>query len=207
MNVPLRTIRRATLDDLPKLVALWRLEKLPVSELEGRFKEFPVAEAEDGELLGILGVQVLQHQARLHSEVFAQFEFADALREKFWERLKVMGENQGWTAVWTQLPSQTWRQLGFDPPSSEQFTKLPEGFGGGADASWLVLQMREERAPGPSLDAEFQLLKLTHQQENDRLMKRARTLKWISLTVAGGLLAWVIWWGIRLFQLKDHIKH
>ena len=46
-------IRRATLDDLPRLIELWALERLPVSDYERRFKEFQVAQGADGEILGV----------------------------------------------------------------------------------------------------------------------------------------------------------
>ena len=145
MNVPQRSVRRATLDDLPKLIPLWKLEQLPYAEFERRFKEFQVAESDDGEIVGAIGVHVIGMEARLHSEAFAHFDQADALREKFWARIKVMGENQGWVRVWTELSSHTWRQLGFDPPNPEQLAHLPELFSQVGSGGWNVIQLREDK--------------------------------------------------------------
>ena len=59
-------IRRATVDDLPALRALWRSAQLPADELESRLTEFHVVEC-GGEFAGALGVQVAGQHARLHS--------------------------------------------------------------------------------------------------------------------------------------------
>ena len=205
MNVPLRSVRRATLDDLPKLVPLWKLEQLPYAEFERRFKEFQVIESEEGEMLGAIGLQVSGIEARLHSESFVHFDQADTLRERFWARIKVMGENQGWVRVWTELASQTWRQLGFDPPNPEQFAHLPGIFAQVGSGGWNVVQLREDRVAGPSVDAEFQILRIAHQQENERMMKRAKFLRNVSILLAAGLVTWIGWWGMKLFKNRDRL--
>ncbi len=205
MNVPLRSIRRATLDDLPTLHSLWQLENLAAADLDRRFKEFQVAESDTGEVLGILGVHVVGTEARIHSEVFAHFEYADELRRKFWERLKVMAENQGWVRLWTQHSAQGWRECGFDPPSSEQMAKLPDPFSHLGTGHWFVLQLCEERCAAPSVDAEFQLLKLTHQVENEQLLKRAKTFRILAMFLVGSVVLWVGWWGLKLFRSRDQL--
>lgn len=205
VNVPLRSVRRATLDDLPKLVPLWKLEQLPWAEFERRFKEFQVAESDEGEILGAIGVQVAGLEARLHSEAFAHFDQADTLRERFWARIKVMGENQGWVRVWSELSSHTWRQLGFDPSNPEQMAHLPELFSQVGTGNWTVIQLKEDKVSGPSVDAEFQILKMAYQEENQRLMKRARALRNFSILLAAGLVGWMAWWGIKLFKNKDRL--
>lgn len=205
MNVPLRSVRRATLDDLPTLVSLWKLEQLPHSDLERRFKEFQVAESTDGSILGVIGVHVAGAEARLHSEAYLQFDQADALREKLWERIKVMGDNQGWVRVWTDLASQTWRRLGFDPPNPDQLSRLPESFSHACPRGLHVIQIREDKVGGPSVDAEFQILKMAYQEENQRLLKRARTLRLIAVVIAAGLVAWIGWWGTKLYKHRDQL--
>ena len=62
-------VRRATIEDLPKLAALWTAEGLPVGNLEKRFKEFQLVQTEDGaEVLGAVGLQLVGNEGRLHSE-------------------------------------------------------------------------------------------------------------------------------------------
>src|SRR6266581_1954630 len=95
-------VRRATVEDLPRLGPLWQQEHLSVSDLEKRFKEFQVVEAVGGEMLGAIGLQVAGPDGRLHSEVFAHADQSNALREKLWERAQVLafsrsgGEEAGW---------------------------------------------------------------------------------------------------------------
>ena len=52
MMTPNQQVRRATVEDLEKLVPLWQQENLPWEDLEKRFKEFQVVEGAGGELLG-----------------------------------------------------------------------------------------------------------------------------------------------------------
>ena len=47
-------VRRATVDDLPKLVDLWKQENLAYQEFEKRFKEIQVVEGPGGQILGAL---------------------------------------------------------------------------------------------------------------------------------------------------------
>ena len=200
-------IRGATLDDLPRLIELWALERLPVSDYERRFKEFQVAQGADGEILGVIGLQILGHEVRIHSEAFARFEMADDLRRHFWGRFKVMGDSQGWSRVWTDCSSQPWLEAGFNPANNEQLSRLPDTFASGSKGVWRVIQLRIERAHVPPIDAEFQLLKVAQQSENERLMRRVRKLKIFSLVIAFGVLAWAGWWGFKIWQARDQILH
>ena len=49
MNPNKIQVRRATLEDLLKLIALWQQENLPWENLEKRFTEFQLAETLDSE--------------------------------------------------------------------------------------------------------------------------------------------------------------
>src|SRR5262249_43479573 len=67
MTTPNQQVRRATIEDLQKLIVLWQQEGLPWQELEKRFKEFQVVEGEESELLGTVGLQISGHEGCLHS--------------------------------------------------------------------------------------------------------------------------------------------
>ena len=71
MTNPNPQVRRATVEDLPKLVPLWQAEQLPWAGLEKRFKEFQVVEMPDGEVVAAVGLEIAGTEGRLHSEVFA----------------------------------------------------------------------------------------------------------------------------------------
>ena len=162
-----------------------------------------MAESDSDELMAALGIQAIGKEARLHSETFAQFEFADELRGKFWERIQVMGQSQGWVRVWTDLSSPAWRLLGFDPASPEQAAKIPDAFGHAVQGTWLVLQIRDERAGLPSVDAELQMLRLQNQEENERILNRARIFKTLGYLMVAVFVAWFVWYAAKYFKVGD----
>ena len=55
-------VRRATLDDLPQLIELWQMEKLPVEVLDKRFTEFQVVADASGRIVGAVGMQLSDKQ-------------------------------------------------------------------------------------------------------------------------------------------------
>src|ERR1700722_16588319 len=107
MTSPSLVIRRATVDDLPALKAMWLAAQWPVSELENRVTEFHIVES-GGQFAGALGGQVFRQHARLHSEDYTDFSVADAARKLFWERIQVIAANLGVFRLWTQETSPFW---------------------------------------------------------------------------------------------------
>src|SRR3954464_4115828 len=158
MTMPNQQVRRATVEDVSKLVHLWRQENLPSESLEKRFKEFQVVEAENGELLGAIGLQISGQEALLHSEAFLSPEHSEFVREKVWERAQIMAKNHGLVRVWTQFHAPFWRGNGFPQPRGAPLQKLPPAFGP-AQSPWLVIELREDTAAPISLDQEFALFK------------------------------------------------
>ena len=56
-------VRRATLDDIRQLTALWQSMQFPTDDLAKRVTEFQVAEGADGAVLGAVGLQIAERQA------------------------------------------------------------------------------------------------------------------------------------------------
>ncbi len=81
-------VRRATLDDIEPLTKLWQSMHFPVDELAKRITDFQVVETSENELVGAVGVQMLERQGRVHSEAFTDFGVADHLRPQLWDRLQ-----------------------------------------------------------------------------------------------------------------------
>ena len=71
-DAPRLVTRRATVEDLPQLIDLWRLEQLPAASLEKRFTEFQIVCDDIGRVLAAVGIQISGAQAWLHSESIAQ---------------------------------------------------------------------------------------------------------------------------------------
>ncbi|HKI70617.1 MAG TPA: hypothetical protein VKA67_13600, partial [Verrucomicrobiae bacterium] len=184
MNPPNYRIRRATLEDLSALKALWGAMRLPVSELglEKRLTEFQVAEGPDGKIVGAIGVQILKAQAQLHSEAFADFSQADELRQLFWERIQPLASNHGVLRLWTREKVPFWTRMGFQAASAQVLEKLPETW----DRSlrdWLTLQLKDEDAIA-SLEKEITMLMRTEKQKTAKLLERAKLIKNFWLVIA-----------------------
>jgi N-acetylglutamate synthase-like GNAT family acetyltransferase len=197
-------VRRATVDDLPKLLLLWKQENLSGSDLEGRFKEFQVVENETGGIAGAIGLQVSGHEGRLHSEAFEDFGQADALRGALWERIRTVAQNHGLVRIWSQFTSPYWRTIGLDQASNELLTKLPHNFGSDRNP-WLYVQLREEVHAAVSLDKEFALFKESEKEQVDKIMRQARLFKVIAGVVVTLVFVLVIVWAIMFFKFQKRL--
>ena len=198
-------VRRATIEDLPQLRALWQQERLLSGDLEKRFKEFQVVADGDGRVLGALGLQIAGQEGRLHSEALLRFDQADALREMLWQRVKIMAANFGLVRVWTQLDSLFWRQSVFEAASPEKLEKLPSSFGGGA-RPWLVVQLKEEMAASVvALEQELALLKAAERERTDQLIRRGRFLKGVATAILVLVFLLVVVWAFFFVKWKGRL--
>jgi N-acetylglutamate synthase-like GNAT family acetyltransferase len=206
MSTPQLQVRRATIDDLPKLAPLWREENLPADELEKRFKEFQVVEDENREVLGAIGLQIADQQGRLHSEVFVHAEQADMLRQKLWERVQILANNFGLVRVWTQLHTPFWHSNGFAPAGGDVLAKLPGAFI--VDPGpWRFVQLREEVASGMSLDKEFAMFKESERERTEQMFRQARVLKVVAFVLAGVVLILIAIFALKFFSMRaKHIS-
>ena len=193
--------RRATIDDLSKLTALWRAEGLHAHDLEKRFKEFQLIEGAGGEVAGAIGLQISGHDGRLHSETFAHPEDSDTLRQQLWERVQMIANNHGLNRIWTQFESPFWHHVGFNAASSELTGRLP-GLFAGEQRPWFFYQLRSETAPVVSIDKEFAMFREAERERTEKIFRQARVLKMIAAVLAVGVLGLVIFWAISFFQLQ-----
>jgi N-acetylglutamate synthase-like GNAT family acetyltransferase len=177
-------IRRATVDDLPQLMELWRAAHLPADELEKQFTDFQIAENEQGEIVAAIALHIEIPAGRVHAETFGDFALADELRPKFWERLKTVAQNHGLYRLWTDEAAPWWKKdAGFAAPSAETLGKLPASFGI-ARPGLLTLQLRDEAGTPEQLDKELEVFKDKERHKRERMVKGGKIL-----TVAGTLIA------------------
>ncbi len=175
--MPQLNIRRATVDDLPALLALWEAARLPGAELESRLTEFQVVEA-DGRFAGALGLQVLRQHARLHSEDYTDFSVAEAAREAFWDRILKMCANHGVFRIWTLETSPFWPRWGFHPATPEQLERLPEEWKS-LEGNWLTLELKNEAAIAQALTEQFSGFMDTEKKQTEHLAAQARRIRTI----------------------------
>ncbi len=183
-------VRRATLDDIGQLTALWNAMNFPAAELAKRPTEFQVTEGADGNLVGLVGLQIAERQGRIHSEAFKDFALADQLRPLLWERIHAVAANHGLLRLWTQEQAPFWNHCGLVKADAEALEKLPAVWRGPA-SDWLTLKLREDIAAVISLDKEFALFKESEKQRTQRAFQQARILKMIATFIALALLVLV----------------
>ena len=182
-------IRRATVEDLAALRAIWVSMRLPADELEKRVNEFQVAEGPEGTVVGAIGIRCSGQYALLYGEGFSDFSIADAARELFWDRLQTLAANHGVFRVWTTEGSPFWTRWGFQPAKTELLSRLPEQWKSGG-AQWLTLQLKDEEAVAEALKTKFAGFMDSEKEQTARVHERAKMLR-TAITVAGFLIFFV----------------
>jgi N-acetylglutamate synthase-like GNAT family acetyltransferase len=200
------TTRRATTDDLAALVALWEGAHLPARELEKHFTDFQVAIDHNGKLSGAIGIQVVGHQGRVHSEAYIDFGLTDSIRPLLWKRLQTLSQNLGLFRLWTTDSAPYWKkEVGFAVAGAEKLEKLPEPFGS-REQDWLCLQLKEETASPEHLEKEFQMFREAQRAEIERMHQQAKALKILATIIAALIFAFVIVGGLMLLK-RGHVAH
>jgi N-acetylglutamate synthase-like GNAT family acetyltransferase len=199
-------VRRATLDDIGALTALWRSMSFPVEELARRVTEFQVAESAAGGLLGAAGLQIAERQGLVHSEAFSDFALADQLRPLLWERLHAVAANVGLLRVWTRETAPFWHHCGLQPPDEGALGKLPAAWRG-PPTGWLTLKLREDVAAVISADKEFALFMQAEKQRTEKAFQQARLLKQIATFIAFMLLLFVLGGAFWIITKNPHLLH
>ena len=175
MNSRLLRIRRATVDDLPALKALWTTAQLPADDLENRLTEFQVVEAH-GAFAGAVGVQITRQHLRFYAEDYTDFSVADAARELLWERIQKLAANHGVFRVWTQETSPFWTRWGFQPANLETLERLPEEWKA-LEGHWLTLELKNEDAIKTALSTQFAGFMDDEKKQTAEVAARARQIR------------------------------
>jgi N-acetylglutamate synthase-like GNAT family acetyltransferase len=199
-------VRRATLDDIGQLTAMWESMYYPTEELARRVTEFQVAEGLDGKVLGALGLQITERQGRVHSEAFSDFALSEQLRPLLWDRVLAVATNQGLLRVWTQEQAPFWNHCGLANPDPAALEKLPAAWRGSSSA-WRTLKLRDDVETVMSVDKEFAVFMQSEKQRTEQVFRRARALKTFATVIAFALLLAVVGWAVSLFLRNPGLLH
>ena len=191
MSSPNYRVRRATLDDISQLTALWKVMHFAVEDLARRITEFQVAESADGKVVGAVGLQVAERQGRVHSESFSDFALAEQLRPLLWDRVHAVATNHGLLRLWTQEQAPFWSHCGMVPTDAGTLEKLPAPWRA-IPGAWLTLKLREDIESVVSLDKEFALFMESEKQRTERAFQHARMLKFVATLIAVGVFVLVM---------------
>jgi len=177
------SLRRATVDDLPALRALWDSMRFPTHELEKLLTNFQVAVNAEDKIVGAVGFEMQQRHGRIHSEAYSDFSAADIVRPMLWTRLQSLCSNHGVLRLWTQEVSPFWSHNGLKPPHDEaERAKLPEAWRN-IEGDWLTLKLKDEEAI-LSLDKEFALYMECEKARSAEALGQARKLKSVATVIA-----------------------
>lgn len=203
MQQPSYTIRRATLEDVPWLRALWKEALLPADELERRFIEFQVVFDEKEELLGAVGLTMMVRHGHLHSEAFLHPEMEDALRPLLWERIMALARNHGLVRFWTLEEAPFWKHyVGFKEPTPEELERMPAGFGD-AHGRWITLKFADETimtAQGMSMEEHLEIFRQNQELEIQKMHRRAKQFKVLATMIAVVLFVLIVMGGVLLLR-------
>ena len=174
-------IRRATLEDIQALCQLWKEAQLPAIELEKRFTEFQIIHNAKSELVGAIGLHMVNHQGLIHSEVYSHPEVEDLARPLVWERLERLAVNHGLNRFWTREESPFWvHYAGMKQAAEDDLKQMPVDFGL-PQGRWLTLMLREAHYSAVKIDQELMLFKQAQEETLDRIQRQ--TLWWKRLAM------------------------
>jgi len=195
-------VRRATLDDIVPLTALWQTMQFPVDDLARRITEFQVALSAEERVLGAVGLQILDKQGLIHSEGFTDFSLSEELRPAIWNRFNTLATSQGLVRFWTQETAPFYRRCGMERGSPDNLAELPDAWqqhGG----EWLTLKLRERLETLVSADKEFELFMALEKAKTQRTMVQGKALKTAAQILAVILCLAVIGGFIYLAQHRN----
>jgi len=193
-------VRRATLDDISQLAALWNSMKFQADVLSKRVTEFQIAENPEGVLVGAVGLEIAQKQGRIHSEAFTDFSLADQLRPMLWERIHAVAMNHGLLRLWTQEHAPFWSHCGLIKPDPDALQKLPVPWQA-QKSDWLTLKLKDDVVETlVSLDKEFAMFMDSEKQRTARAFQHAKILKLIATLIALAVFIIVLAGAFMIFR-------
>jgi hypothetical protein len=197
-------VRRATLEDLGPLTILWRSMNFSPEELGRRITEFQIAESAQGELLGAIGLQMIQRQGLIHAEAFTDFALADYLRPLLWNRLQSLATYHGLLRLWTQEQAPFWKHCGLGQPDAATREQLPAPWRS-LPPSWLTVKLKEDIDAVIAADPEFALMMASEKERSARLLQHAKVLRIFATLLAIAVLALAFGATFYLLRHNPHL--
>jgi N-acetylglutamate synthase-like GNAT family acetyltransferase len=183
-------LRRATLDDLTPLKALWEVARQPVTEWEKRLTQFQIVERSDGILCGAFGFRAAGFHGLLFGEAFHSRQQAVDSQAAVWERLEALCRTQGVARLWLRgEPGPVWHERGFRPAENHELKRLPPDFAVAGRGPWWTLVLRDEDLLDEALKREMAQYQAEQQARQRQVQRSANALKALALLIAFGLFA------------------
>lgn len=197
--------RRAAVEDLAALQALWLEAGMPWEQLGSFLNEFQVTTDDDGLITGAIGLLIEGDQALLHSEVVRAGTDADLSRSALWRRIQIVARNQGVQRIWTQEDADYWKTSGFTPVPPPLADRAQVSFVKSAD-SWLACDLMDPERAKTMIQEQLALLEAERMQEAAAFQQRVRTFRAFAILLAFGVLAGCIALLYRIVQTPGLLK-
>ena len=175
--------RRATVDALPGLHALWQRVGLPWDQLERFVTEFILVPNDDGLPLAAIGLQADGDQGLVHSEAILPGQDESLLRAALWQRLQIIARNQGIARLWTLEDAGFWTST-FQPAPTSDAASLKASF---ADptASWWIYVLRDPARAQRLLDERMALWEAHRQSDASQFSETISRIRQGAFLIAG----------------------
>lgn len=182
--------RRATVDDLPGLHALWQRVGLPWDQLERFVTEFILVPNEDGLPLAAVGLQAEGDQGLVHSEAILPGQDEALLRAALWQRLQIIARNQGIARLWTLEDAGFWTAT-FQRATPSDAASLTATFADPA-ASWWTYVLRDPARAQRLLDERMALWEAHRQSDASAFSETVARIRQGAFIMAGLVIAMMV---------------
>ncbi len=197
--------RRATLDDLPALEALWQRCGLPWEQLEKYLTEFQVILNEDGGALGALGLLVDGHEGLVHTEAIPPGQdAADDLRAALWKRLQIVARNQGVLRLWTQEDAPYWGTVGFGGPDGKVRSEAKSAFLD-SDPDWRFFQLADPDRAAKLVQEQLAVWEATRSQEADSFQQTIQNIRNSAFIITGAIIVILFAMALYVFVRRPEL--
>jgi len=191
------TVRRATVEDLPALRAMWTANLFDPDQLEARLTEFQVVD-NGGEVAGAIGFLMLRTAGLLHNEEYADYSVADQGRALIWERIQKLASSHSVYRLWLRDESPYWQRFGFRKADADALKRLPSEWNV-PDETWYTFELKNEAVITAALNQHFARFMDSEKRAVEETQAKAKFVMnavtafcfiifFVSLAVAGWLL-------------------
>jgi N-acetylglutamate synthase-like GNAT family acetyltransferase len=199
--------RRATVEDLPALQALWIEAGLPWEELEQFLGEFQVVPDETGALVAAIGLLVEGADGLLHTEAVAgrATDQADEWRSVLWRRIQIVARNQGIHRLWTQEDAPFWLTV-FAPAAAETVGASAAAFlGSDPPAGWRLHELVNPAKARQLVDEQMAIWSAHQAQERVEFQRKTRTFMALALLLVAVVIAVCAWLVFRVLNAQPDL--
>lgn len=197
--------RRAAVEDLAALQALWMENGLPWEALGEYLNEFQVTVDDSGLITGAIGLLIEGGQALLHTEAVRPGTDADVSRAALWRRVQIVARNQGVERIWTQEDADYWRASGFSPVPPPLVERAPASFLKSADA-WLACDLMDPERAKAMINEQLAIMEAQRLQAAEEFQRKVRIFRIAAILLAFGVLVLCVWLLYRVVQTPGMLK-